>query len=560
MAGTAANSIPSQKGNTTTDGGKKSQPQGGLPTPETTPEPDVARTEADKARREKEVEDEIKRIIGSNSDTIILGVEASSSENDRIRAWQKLGCKIHPDYCGYTDKGKSEKERLEYKIINKKAFNKLAKAAEELDVEDRWISQVNLWDGTKDLLAESLDDDGGSEASGDPDSEMNEDPIAEPPERVIQIYEQATPFVQKLAEDPNDSDANNGLMALNNEILGGNIAHNAQYDGQENMQVSQQQWEIPIAFFQQHYTMIQKALALVRANPNDEGARKQAETERDLIKLLVQRNHFPNAWMLTVELPAKTVTPPPPDRSSTSASINYPWPTLPTDDGLIVGVRERKIGGALVCIETNKGDRLIRRLESAADFGQAKVDEYMKMPGYKSLSNTNIKLYRKDEARLKNLHWVTMSVIQNKNTAKGKMDPPTYCCVELDSQLEILTLSNVCNALGRKNGRAAIERVCEDHGIPAPWNRLPQNTYHKSDRDGPKKPAAERWAEVDSLVAPAHGTFVNNPSNGGGLTDPRVDVMADKLDRLEKTVANLVGVFQKLAEGGRIESSMFVTS
>lgn len=73
-----------------------------------------------------------------------------------------------------------------------------------------------------------------------------------------------------------------------------------------------------------------------------------------------------------------------------------------------------------------------------------------------------------------------------------------------------------------KNGRAAIERVCEGDGIPAPWNRLPQYTYYGRSKNGPKKTLAEKRAEVDSLESPASGTSVNNPvsNNGDGSMGP----------------------------------------
>ena len=273
---------------------------------------------------------------------------------------------------------------------------------------------------------------------------------------------------------------------------------------------------------------------------------------------LVETHHFPADWLLNRSaLPKK-----PDSASSKSLRTLYPWPTLQTSDGLIIGVRQRGVGGTQVCVETTTSDgRIVRRLESASDFGLAEVKRYMDIPNHKSLSNANVKWSRKDETDFKELHWVTMSRVKNKNTATGKKDPPTDCFVEFKSKgYQMLTVSNLCIVLGRKVGRATIEQVCDRDGIPAPWNREPMNTFHRVPQNGPKKGAAERWAIVDSTEQKPSTTFSNNApvSTDDHFKDSRVDLLNDKIGHLETKIDLLTATIEKLLKGANPEPSLFV--
>jgi hypothetical protein len=273
---------------------------------------------------------------------------------------------------------------------------------------------------------------------------MDQDSVPVPPGSVSEIYKKATPFVQKLAIDPNDKDSHNGISTFNIEIIKATKEYNKLHKNDRAKKVSKTQWEVPLRFFQEHYSLVVTNLNILTADPNNDEARQKVEIEKKLIDDSVQKNHWPGDWALNISLPNQTLPPP-----VANGTIQYPWPTLQTDDGLIIGVRERAVGGPQVCVETTTADgRIVRRLESASDFGYAEVERYMKMPNSKSLSNAAMKFYRKDEADFKQLHWVTMSRIKNKNIATGKKDPPTDCCVEFKSHgLQIITASNVCNII-----------------------------------------------------------------------------------------------------------------
>ena len=106
MASTATES------NQTVDSSKSKKgptPATGIITPEATPVPEDARNAAERARKAANIENEIKRISKSDSDLSTLGVDETSSPEDRLRALRTVGCFIHYEHSGYG----STKERLE---------------------------------------------------------------------------------------------------------------------------------------------------------------------------------------------------------------------------------------------------------------------------------------------------------------------------------------------------------------------------------------------------------------------------------------------------------------
>ncbi|KHO10733.1 C2 domain protein [Metarhizium robertsii ARSEF 23] len=354
----------------------------GILTPDTTPAPDDARNAAEQARKAAGIEHEIQRILQSDSDLSTLGVDQNSTPEDRLHALRTLGCKIHHEHSGYGST-KARKEEAE------KALKKLCDAAENLGVESPYASAVYHWDGEKNLMAEDSDDE---DDENDSANRMDQDSVPvpiesvrvpEPPESVHEIYKKATPFVQQLATDPDDKDSHNGIAALNIEIIKATKEYNELHKDDKAKKVSKTQWEIPLRFFQEHYSLAVTNYNIFMTDPNNDEAREKVETETKLIYDSVMKYHWPEDWILYLTLPEKPSSP-----SNTNGPFQYPWPTLQTDDGIIVGVRERRVGGPQVCVETTTTDgRIVRRLESASDFGLAEVERYMQIPNYKSLSN-----------------------------------------------------------------------------------------------------------------------------------------------------------------------------
>ncbi|KAG8408023.1 hypothetical protein J3459_018289 [Metarhizium acridum] len=190
--------------------------------------------------------------------------------------------------------------------------------------------------------------------SSDSDDAMEQDSVPVPPESVDEIYQKATPFVQKLASDADDKDAHNGIAALNTEIIKATKEYNELHKNNKAKRVSKTQWEIPLRFFQEHYSLVVANYNILATDPNNDEARQKVEMGKKLISDAVLRNHWPADWALNLILPEQ-------NRSS-STPFKYPWPTLQTDDGLIIGVRKRAVGGHQVCVETTTPDgRTVRR-------------------------------------------------------------------------------------------------------------------------------------------------------------------------------------------------------
>ncbi|KAK4061146.1 hypothetical protein Purlil1_14268 [Purpureocillium lilacinum] len=140
--------------------------QGGLPTPDGTPEPEDARNKAEEKRkreeekRQKEAEQaattrfrerydraksEIDRLQSSNAaeaPLAVLGLKGDDVSTITIaRAFTELGCLVHHKYMPDDNQEQA-----------KKAFNDIMIAGEKLRVDDEARKEVEDWDGKKDLL------------------------------------------------------------------------------------------------------------------------------------------------------------------------------------------------------------------------------------------------------------------------------------------------------------------------------------------------------------------------------------------------------------------------
>ncbi|KAJ6436403.1 hypothetical protein O9K51_10995 [Purpureocillium lavendulum] len=218
MADTAHPETAAQHAN-----GKGKQTVGRLPTPELTPGVEDARIAADIARRAAEaaqhqspsasaalptqssqdaakaVDEEIERIMkcpkGAYAE--ILSVDPDSSDADKLIAWRRLSCMMHPHY--YRQKNAKD------------AFEKLQDAASKIGVDQPFLGEVYSWDGKADLQA---DDDLDGEETDD-ERRIEEDDIPIPPTRVNDAYREATALLHNLGENPEDEAVLKQLKGIN---------------------------------------------------------------------------------------------------------------------------------------------------------------------------------------------------------------------------------------------------------------------------------------------------------------------------------------------------------
>ncbi|UNI15344.1 hypothetical protein JDV02_001884 [Purpureocillium takamizusanense] len=468
--------------------GKDERPAGRLPTPEPTPGVEDGRIAADIARRAAEaaqhqspsasakpptqspqdaikaVDEEIERIMKCPKDAHaeILSIDPDSSDADKLMAWRRLGCMTHPHYC--QQKGAED------------AFKKLQDAASKIGVDQPFIGEVYSWDGKADLQAD--DDSDGEETDDEPG--MEEDDIPIPPTRVNDAYREATPFLYKLGENPEDQAVLKQLKEINDRIKGGNRSQNANTENESEC-VSDSQWLIPASFFGPHYKVVLEGYRILHDDPENQTARARISSEKKLIDALINTHHFPAEWTVTsadeylkqrqagvASTAAATAEIP----KQEAVHVEYPWPTArAADGGLIVGVRRHGPWCTQVCIErVEQGGQVIRRLEPASEVGLLEGEKYKATDGHKVLSDGQSTWSNKDRSDFEELLWVTKSQTQRKNRAAGSKDPAADCCVRFRKRgINILTATSLGRVLGTASANAQIDNICKRDGILPPW-------------------------------------------------------------------------------------------
>jgi predicted transcriptional regulator len=144
---------------------------------------------------------------------------------------------------------------------------------DDLDIEEVW-----LWDGDEQFDASEPDT-----------TAMDEDTVPNPPQRVTNVYDEATPFLYRLGQDPSDPVLLGQLYRLNAKITAANRA--------ENIEVNQ--WTIPGAtFFGPHYNEVAQRYEILLDDPTNEEVKSEIMKEKILIDSCIERNHFPRQWTI----------------------------------------------------------------------------------------------------------------------------------------------------------------------------------------------------------------------------------------------------------------------
>lgn len=517
-----------------------------------------------------------------------------------------------------------------------------------MGLDDLDIDEVMYWDGEEQFDA------------SEPDTAMDEDAIPIPPQRVTDVYGEATPLLYRLGQDPSDPVLLGQLYRLNSKITTANRAEN----------IEENQWTIPgAAFFGPHYNEAGQRYEMLRNDPANEKVKSEIMKEKTLIDSFIERNHFPKQWtILTPDeylkrdsdatrsgikdkaqaaakasaaavdahalaktylqsitetkdkleglddttvarveeaeqaiiaevanaLAAMEIAKASAEKASlasnmqdatealeaaeaayttaaeatkaanlamdealslvdaaesaansSQSSIEYPWTTTQAADGsLIVGVRKQGATGTQVCIETQEDDgRVIRRLESASDVGLLQVGRYLKMQGFKNLSEGQSQWSHKDRYDFDQLLWVTKSQTKCKNTAANNKDPNADCCVKFHNKgVQILTVGSLTKVLGPSSARAEIEKVCERDGILPPWKAGLVSHYY--DPSKVEKDAVRRRALRDAQAAmPSDDRLGRRKQSPGAYSEAEsrmVQQLQDKVENLENQMKDRV--------------------
>ncbi|KAI5465185.1 hypothetical protein BGZ63DRAFT_379546 [Mariannaea sp. PMI_226] len=260
------------------------------PTPEATPDPEQARIEADKkrradelaelaAKRAAEVATEAKRILDCSEDSYaeILGVNPNCPEKELVEALRKLGCLLHVNSTDDSDA--------------KRAFDKLLKAAESLEMNDLYIAEIRTWDG----------EEGFNPFDEDMEKPPREDKVPDPPEFVKNLYIEATDSIKALATNSEDPTAKEKLEEINGKITDFNKEEKAKEkakdpEGKKADQISDYRWTIRIGWFGPQFKDLLDCFHTLQNDPTNGEALKRMAYVQDLINEEYEKKHFPQEW------------------------------------------------------------------------------------------------------------------------------------------------------------------------------------------------------------------------------------------------------------------------
>ncbi|KAJ6439109.1 mutator-like element [Purpureocillium lavendulum] len=235
---------------------------------------------------------EIHRINNCPADeqTQMLKISGQSpSDDESLEAWRKVGCLIAPIPLKYDE----EVEKEEKKAADT-AFAKLRKAAEDLGVEERFLSQVELWDGKKDVRAEDED------SEDDEEHRITEDVHPEPPAVIKALYGEATEMVHKLQRNPDDTDALGALQARN-----ANIVQKTNEIPDKKDTVVESTWAINIPWLQVQYKEAHQRYNALLQDTENQTLREEIGKIKDIMDKEIARKFYPVAW--TVATPDEAI-------------------------------------------------------------------------------------------------------------------------------------------------------------------------------------------------------------------------------------------------------------
>lgn len=231
--------------------------------------------------------------------------------------------------------------------------------------------------------------------------------------------------------------------------------------------------------------------------------------------------------------------------------IEYPWPTAIAADGsLIVGVRRHGRFGLQVCVETEENDgRIIRRLESASDVGLFEVERYTNTQGFKNLADGQTQWSFRDRGDFDELLWVALSQTKLKNTAAGKKDPSTDCCVKFRKRgIQMLTKSSLAKVLGPASANAQIRSVCQRDQITPPWEAGWVSEYHdaaKLEKDPVRRRALkDAQAKASNEGLPPQRIPKSDVKLNIAQNDDRIDALEAEMREMRRSLEVLTSILK----------------
>ncbi|KAH7111874.1 hypothetical protein B0J11DRAFT_598581 [Dendryphion nanum] len=210
--------------------------------------------------------DEYHKILGIKEDYDSATEEMAAVE----RAVYSRGIEVHPKY--------NKDENAE------KAWNMIRTAGDELGCrEDVYQEVLDFGDEDPD----ASDDDSGSQMDG---LEM-ESP--KPTKIVLGWYEEATPLMDQLQQNPKSFSVRKKLDAINDKIKKKN---------EEEEQKDTSMWLLDYKAISKFYQDVGPLVGRLKGNPNDQEALDGAKGIEKELNEYLNKNHYPGAWTFKQDL------------------------------------------------------------------------------------------------------------------------------------------------------------------------------------------------------------------------------------------------------------------
>ncbi|KAH7108746.1 hypothetical protein B0J11DRAFT_602136 [Dendryphion nanum] len=209
---------------------------------------------------------EYHKILGIKEDYDSATEEMAAVE----RAVYSRGIEVHPKY--------NKDENAE------KAWNMIRTAGDELGCREGVYQEVLDFG---DENSDALDDDSGSEMDG---LEM-ESP--KPTKIVLGWYEEATPLMDQLQQNPKSFSVRKKLDAINDKIKKKN---------EEEEQNDTSMWLLDYKAISKFYQEVGPFVDRLRGNPNDQEALDGAKGVEKELNEYLNKNHYPGAWTFKQDL------------------------------------------------------------------------------------------------------------------------------------------------------------------------------------------------------------------------------------------------------------------
>lgn len=416
------------------------------------------------------------------------------------------------------------------------------------------VDQVKCWDGKDDLQEE------------DDDMQGLEDTVETPPERVLWVYEEATPTMHTLQRDP----TNTGALHHIRKVLNGKIREENKQHG-----IPEANWVINEMPFTSQYTWASKRYEDLERHPDDNESLEKLAEIKAVLDEIVFKHHYPENWSIPAdfvgtakveaaerkrkrdeatkmveaasqkaaveaakraELAKKaTATASSGIEAAPTARITYPWPTHKMDDGtLIVGYRRRGENGLQLCVEVEDNGRITRRLEPGGEVGLLDAKLYRDTPGSKDLAKCDWSCQDRD--KFEELLWVAPS--KRRSIYGNCRDPNADCCVKFkNGDIQMGNVSKFCKLLGRKSAEQQIEKVCHRDGVTPPWEAeiITESNDPRTERRRRRESRIEKALNSSGPLQDANGA--EEQRKKVSILETQLGSMSQRLDKLFELMA-----------------------